>query len=79
VLPVLTIGSMMVGTMIAGAVLVETVFSLPGMGSLLITGIKQYNYPVTQILLLILLAVFLVISTLVDILYAVIDPRIKLQ
>ncbi len=70
---------MMVGTMIAGAVLVETVFSLPGMGSLLITGIKQYNYPVTQILLLILLAVFLVISTLVDILYAVIDPRIKLQ
>lgn len=77
VLPVLTIGSMMAGTMIAGAVLVETVFSLPGMGSLLITAIKQYNYPIAQILLLILLSVFLLISTVVDLLYAAIDPRIK--
>ena len=79
VLPVLTIGSMMVGTTIAGAVLVETVFSLPGIGSLLITAIKQYNYPVTQTLMLILLGVFLVISCLVDILYAVLDPRISLN
>lgn len=79
VLPVLTIGSMMVGTTIAGAVLVETVFSLPGMGSLLITSIKQYNYPISQTLLLILLAVFLIISCVVDIIYALVDPRISIK
>lgn len=79
VLPVLTVGSMMVGTTISGAVLVERVFSLPGIGSLLITSIKEYNYPVTQTLLLILLAVFLVISCLVDIIYALVDPRISVE
>lgn len=79
VLPVLTIGSMMVGTTISGAVLVESVFSLPGIGSLLITAIKQNNYPVSQVLLMILLGIFLIISCIVDILYAVIDPRISLD
>ena len=79
VLPVLTIGSMMVGTTISGAVLVEQVFSLPGIGSLLITSIKEYNYPVTQTLMLILLAVFLIISCLVDIIYALVDPRISVE
>ena len=69
----------MVGTTIAGAVLVETVFSLPGMGSLLITSIKQYNYPISQTLLLILLAVFLIISCVVDIIYALVDPRISIK
>lgn len=79
VLPVLTIGSMMVGTTIAGAVLVENVFSLPGIGSLLITAIKQYNYPVSQTLILLLLAIFLIISCLVDIIYALVDPRISIE
>lgn len=79
ILPVLTIGAMMIGTTIAGAVLVESIFSLPGIGGLLITGIKTYNYPVVQTLLLILLVIFLVISTIVDVLYTLIDPRVKLQ
>lgn len=79
VLPVLTVGTMMVGTLISGAVLVESVFSLQGIGSLLITAIKQYNYPVSQTLLMILLAIFLLISCLVDILYVLIDPRISVD
>jgi len=79
VLPVLTIGSMMIGTTITGAVLVETVFSLPGIGTLLITSIKEYNYPITQTLLLILLGVFLVISCIVDLIYALVDPRILVE
>lgn len=79
VLPVLTVATMMVGTMISGAVLVESVFSLPGIGSLLVTAIKQYNYPVSQTLLMILLAIFLLISCLVDILYVLIDPRVSVE
>ena len=79
VLPVLTVGTMMVGSMISGAVLVESVFSLQGIGSLLVTAIKQYNYPVSQTLLMVLLGIFLIISCIVDILYVVIDPRVTVD
>jgi ABC-type dipeptide/oligopeptide/nickel transport system permease component len=77
--PVLTVASMMVGTAIAGAALVETVFSLPGLGSLLIAAIKEFNYPVTQTLVLILLFVFLFLSFILDVLYVLIDPRVGLK
>jgi peptide/nickel transport system permease protein len=79
VLPVLTVTTMMVGTAIAGAALIETVFSLPGIGSLLIAAIKEFNYPVTQTLVLILLSVFLFISFTLDVLYVLIDPRVGLK
>jgi peptide/nickel transport system permease protein len=77
--PVLTIASMMVGTAISGAVLVETVFSLPGLGSLLVSAIKEYNYPITQTLLLLLLFVFLLISFVMDAVLVLIDPRVSLR
>jgi peptide/nickel transport system permease protein len=79
VLPVLTVATMMVGTAVAGAALVETVFSLSGLGSLLIASIKEFNYPVTQTLVLILLFVFLFISFMADVLCVLIDPRVALK
>lgn len=79
VIPVLTISTLLFGGCIANAVLVEEVFSLPGLGSLLITAIQNSNYPIVQALILVLILVFAVINLLVDILYAVIDPRIKLK
>jgi peptide/nickel transport system permease protein len=79
VLPMLTVATMMVGTAVAGAVLVETVFSLPGIGSLLIGAVKEYNYPVTQSLMMLLLFIFLFISFVLDVLYVLIDPRVSLK
>jgi len=78
-IPVITVASVQFGAMIVGAVLVESVFSLPGVGSLLIDSIKSSDYPIVQGLTLLLVTVFLVINLLVDIIYAVVDPRIRLK
>ena len=77
IIPVLSILSVQVGAMIVGAVLVESVFSLSGIGTLLIDSIKSSDYPVVQAIILILVAIFLISSTVADLLYAVIDPRIR--
>lgn len=78
IIPVLTISASMVGSGVGGAVLVEDIFSLPGLGSLLLEGIITHNYPVVQAIVMIMLALFLIISLVVDMLYALIDPRISL-
>jgi peptide/nickel transport system permease protein len=75
--PVITIGGMQFGGMIVGAVLVENVFALGGVGALLIDGIKAADYPVVQSITLMLVALFMLINLLVDIIYAALDPRIR--
>ena len=79
IIPVVTVASLQFGTMIVGAVLVENVFALGGIGDVLISGIKASDYPVVQGITLMLVTVFAVINLLVDILYALIDPRIRLE
>ena len=76
-IPVITVFGIQIGTLISGAVIVENVFSLSGVGSLLINGINDGNYPVVQDVTIILVAIFLFLSLLVDIIYAAIDPRIR--
>lgn len=78
-IPVITVTSIQFGSMIVGAVLVENVFALGGVGGLLIESIKSSDYPVTQSITLMMVAVFLIINLLVDIIYAAIDPRIRLR
>ena len=77
VIPVLSVVSVQIGGMIAGSVLVENVFSLSGLGTLLIDSIKTSDYVVVQDITMLMVLIFMVISTLVDILYALIDPRIR--
>lgn len=79
IIPVITVTSIQVGTMIVGAVLVENVFALGGLGALLIEGIKASDYPVVQGITLMLVTMFIVINLVVDIVYAWIDPRIRYQ
>lgn len=76
-IPVITVFGIQIGTLISGAVIVENVFSLSGVGSLLINGINDGNYPVVQDITIILVAIFLFLSLIVDIIYAAIDPRIR--
>jgi len=76
-IPVITVASIQFGTMIVGAVLVENVFALGGIGAVLLDGVKSADYPVVQGITLMLVAFFLLINLLVDIIYAVIDPRIR--
>ena len=79
VIPLITVASIQIGTMIVGAVLVENVFALGGIGDVLISSIKSSDYPVVQGITLLLVALFALINLLVDIVYAFIDPRIRLE
>ncbi|MCL1802629.1 MAG: ABC transporter permease [Eubacteriaceae bacterium] len=76
-IPVITIASLQMGGMLIGAVLVETVFAMGGLGDLLISSIRSSDYPVVQAITMLMVAIFMLLSLLVDILYAVIDPRVR--
>ena len=76
-IPVITVGGVQLGAMVVGAVLVENVFALGGIGALLIEGIQASDYPVVQSIMLFLVALFLVLNLLVDMIYFIIDPRIR--
>jgi peptide/nickel transport system permease protein len=76
-IPVITVAGIQIGTMITGAVLVENVFALGGIGALLIDGIQSSDYPVVQSIILFLVTMFLLLNLFVDMVYAAIDPRIR--
>ncbi|MEG1779301.1 MAG: ABC transporter permease [Oscillospiraceae bacterium] len=78
-IPIITVTSIQIGSMLVGAVMVENVFALGGLGALLIGGIKASDYPLVQGITLMLVVTFMVINLIVDITYALIDPRIRLQ
>ncbi len=75
--PLITVCGIQFGSLLVGSVLVESVFSLAGLGGLLISAVQTSNYPVTQAITMLMVFIFLLISTVTDILYAVIDPRIR--
>lgn len=75
--PVLTVVGLQVGFLLGGAVLVEIVFSWPGMGELIVNGIQQRDFPVVQAGVLVIAVIFILINLLVDVIYAVVDPRVR--
>jgi peptide/nickel transport system permease protein len=77
ILPVITVMGLLVGQLIAGVVVVETVFGIPGMGRQLVQAINFRDYPLIQAIVWNLTLAFLIANLLVDITYAWIDPRIK--
>lgn len=77
-LPILTVLGIIAGSLLGGAVVVEQVFSLPGVGRLIIGAIMSRDFPVIQGGLLFLAAIYVVINLMVDLLYAVVDPRVRL-
>ncbi|NED96288.1 ABC transporter permease [Phytoactinopolyspora alkaliphila] len=76
-LPTMTIMAIQVGTLMGGALLVENAFALPGMGRLVVQGVLSRDYPVVQACIFVIVVVFVVVNLLTDLLYAVVDPRIR--
>lgn len=76
--PILTVIGVQFGLMLGGAVLTESVFTWPGMGSLLINSISARDFPVVQGCVLIFSVGFIIVNIIVDLLYSVVDPRITL-
>ncbi|MGW9021584.1 ABC transporter permease [Leucobacter chromiiresistens] len=77
-IPITTVLGLTVATLIAGAVVIENVFALDGLGSLLVRAILQRDFAVVQAVILVLVVAFVVINAIVDFLYTIIDPRIQL-
>lgn len=76
---VITMIALQIGSLLGGSIVVETVFSYPGVGRVLVTAILVYDYPVVQASIVIMAALFVTINLIVDLFYCVIDPRISVQ
>lgn len=76
-LPVITITGIQFGVLLGGVVVIENVFARPGLGSLIADAISNRDYPVVQGVTLVLVTTFVLVNLAVDLLYAVIDPRIR--
>jgi peptide/nickel transport system permease protein len=76
-IPVVTVIGLQLGLLLSGAVLTETIFSLPGLGRLMVNAILDRDYPVVQAAALVTAFVFVVVNLLVDLSYAYLDPRIR--
>ena len=77
-IPIITIFGLQFGNLLAGAVIVETVFSRPGLGRLIVGGILSKDFPLVQGTVLFVATVYVLINLLVDVAYAYADPRIRL-
>ncbi|MET0852375.1 MAG: ABC transporter permease [Candidatus Rokuibacteriota bacterium] len=78
-IPIITIFGLQFGNLLAGTVIVETVFARPGIGRLLVGGILNKDFPLVQGTILFVATAYVLINVLVDLAYAIVDPRIRLQ
>ena len=78
-LPILTVIGQTFGTLVTGAVVVETIFNIPGLGQLIINSITRRDYTVIQGVVLMVTLLYVLINLLIDILYGIVDPRVRLD
>src|SRR5690606_7189205 len=76
-IPMITVAGLEAGSLLSGSVVLETVFSWPGLGRLLVDGIYGRDYPLVQSTVILLCVMYVLISFFVDLFYSVIDPRIR--
>ena len=77
-IPVVTVAALEIGNLLAGAVIVETVFAWPGIGQLAVQSIQSRDFLVVQVVVLFISMVYVLVNLLADLVYALIDPRIRL-
>jgi peptide/nickel transport system permease protein len=76
-IPFVTSAGIMTGYLLGGAIVVEQVFAIPGLGRLILGAIAERNYPLVQATILVVTVIFVLVNFIVDLLYAVIDPRAR--
>lgn len=76
-IPIVTVLGLQIGYMLGGAIVVETIFTLPGVGRMTLDAVLERNYPVVQSTVLVIGAMFMLVNLLTDIAYGLIDPRIR--
>jgi len=74
---VITVVGLQTGSLLGGAVIVETIFAWPGLGRLIVNAVYGRDFPLIQAAVLMMVVIFIVINITLDILYVLVDPRIK--
>ena len=77
-LPIVTIAGLGFGRLLAGSIIIESIFALPGMGTVLIRAIQARDYPVVQALVLVYALMFVIVNLITDLVYTKVDPRVRL-
>ena len=77
-IPVITIIGLQVGVLLSGAIITEAIFDWPGLGSLLLDGIYNRNYPLVQGCILFIASIYVIVNLITDIIYVWVDPRVRL-
>ena len=77
-IPVITFLGMLLADMVAGSIVIEQVFSIPGISRILLSSISNRDYPVVEAIIMGVAAIVIIINLLVDIIYRIIDPRIEI-
>jgi peptide/nickel transport system permease protein len=78
-LPVVTVIGLQLGGLLGGAVLTETIFALPGIGTALFDSISNRDFPIIQAFTVVIAGIYVVVNLLVDISYGYLDPRVRLK
>ena len=78
-LPLITVAGINLGVLLGGTVVTETVFSWPGVGRLVVQSVSQRDYPVIVAGMSIISLIFVLVNLIVDIIYAYLDPRVRLS
>jgi peptide/nickel transport system permease protein len=76
-IPVITFLGMALSDMVAGSIIIEQVFNIPGLGRILLTSISNRDYPVVEAIIMLIAVLVIVVNFLVDILYRIVDPRMR--
>ena len=76
-LPVITVAGLQFGALLGGAIITEKVFARPGLGTLLLEGISERNYPLVQGTVLVIAVAYVTVNLLVDLAYGLADPRMR--
>lgn len=76
-LPVITVAGLQFGAMLGGAIITEKIFARPGLGTLLLEGIQERNYPIVQGVVFVIAACYVLVNVVVDVSYGLADPRIR--
>src|SRR5699024_4679441 len=78
-LPILTVLGQSFGILIAGSVVTETIFNIPGIGQLIINSVERRDYAVIQGVVLFVTLAYVMINLIIDLLYGIVDPRVRLD
>ena len=77
-IPIITSIGQSFATLLSGAAVVETVFNIPGVGQLIVSSVTKRDYPMIQGIVLVVSLIYIMINFVIDLLYGVIDPRIRI-